>query len=277
MAEIYHVVDIECAESALFHAITNETLLSQWWLPKVKADPQEGGLNEFWAGKHVYNRMRITLFDPPSKLEWLCENEDSSDPWKNTRILFHFESRNNLITTLHFHHLDWKEKSPFFGQCSFHWGRHLYLLKNLCESGSQNLTDNEDVIADKANKTWQNKKVPVVNLEEKLTMIQEHWSPKIVADLNGQHVKLAKLEGEFVWHSHKHEDELFLVLRGELIIELRSGQVVLGPGELYVVPKGVEHKPIAIQEVSVMLFEPSSTLNTGNVDNELTNRNLEKL
>jgi mannose-6-phosphate isomerase-like protein (cupin superfamily) len=104
-----------------------------------------------------------------------------------------------------------------------------------------------------------------VNLAQKLATFDEHWSPRIVGDLNGQHVKLAKLRGEFVWHHHEHEDELFLVLDGRLVIELRDGEVVLEPGEFFIVPRGVEHKPRADEETHIMLFEPKSTLNTGNV------------
>jgi mannose-6-phosphate isomerase-like protein (cupin superfamily) len=104
-----------------------------------------------------------------------------------------------------------------------------------------------------------------VNLARKLSTFEEHWRPKIVGDLNGQHVKLAKLRGEFVWHHHEHEDELFLVLAGRLVIELRGGEVVLEPGEFFIVPRGVEHKPRADEETHIMLFEPKSTLNTGNV------------
>lgn len=104
-----------------------------------------------------------------------------------------------------------------------------------------------------------------VNLARKLATFEEHWRPKIVGELNGQHVKLAKLRGEFVWHHHEHEDELFLVLAGRLVIELRGGEVVLEPGEFFIVPRGVEHKPRADEETHIMLFEPKSTLNTGNV------------
>lgn len=109
-----------------------------------------------------------------------------------------------------------------------------------------------------------------VNLEEKLALFSEHWSPKIVAELNGQHVKLAKLLGEFVWHRHADEDELFLVLLGSLAIHLRDRVVHLEPGELFVVPRGVEHKPVAEREAQVLLLEPASTLNTGDVRNERT-------
>ena len=109
-----------------------------------------------------------------------------------------------------------------------------------------------------------------VDLSEKLGQFDERWSPRIVAELNGQHVKLAKLEGEFVWHHHEKEDELFLVLRGHLAIHLRDRVVELGPGELFVVPRGVEHRPVAAEETHVLLLEPSSTRNTGNVRNERT-------
>ena len=109
-----------------------------------------------------------------------------------------------------------------------------------------------------------------VNLAEKLGLIREHWTPKVVAELNGQEVKLVKLQGEFVWHHHEREDELFLVLKGRLRMELRDGTLVLGPGEMVVVPRGVEHRPCADEEVELLLFEPASTLNTGNVVDERT-------
>ena len=105
-----------------------------------------------------------------------------------------------------------------------------------------------------------------VNVAEKLARIGEPWSPRIVAELNGQHVKLAKLRGEFVWHHHELEDELFLVVRGRLTMELRDRTLTLDPGELVVIPRGVEHRPVAAEgDVEVLLFEPASTLNTGNV------------
>jgi mannose-6-phosphate isomerase-like protein (cupin superfamily) len=109
-----------------------------------------------------------------------------------------------------------------------------------------------------------------INLAEKLALFSDHWSPKIVADLNDSHVKLAKLQGEFVWHQHAEEDELFIVLQGKLTIELRDGQVTLGPGELVVIPKGVEHRPVARDEVHLMLIEPKATRHTGDVVSELT-------
>jgi mannose-6-phosphate isomerase-like protein (cupin superfamily) len=109
-----------------------------------------------------------------------------------------------------------------------------------------------------------------VNLREKLGLFSERWSPKIVGELNGQHVKLVKLEGEFVWHQHEKEDELFLVLRGALAIHLRDRVVTLEEGEFFIVPRGVEHKPVAAEEAHVLLLEPASTLNTGNVRSERT-------
>ena len=105
-----------------------------------------------------------------------------------------------------------------------------------------------------------------VNLGESLSRIPDHWNPRIVAELNGQHVKLVRLRGEFTWHSHHDEDELFLVLDGSLRMELRDGAVVVGPGEFVVVPRGVEHRPVADDEVHVLLFEPVGTLNTGDAD-----------
>jgi len=111
-----------------------------------------------------------------------------------------------------------------------------------------------------------------VNLAEKLAAFDETWTPKIVAELNGQHVKVAKLEGEFVWHAHEHEDELFWVVRGELELHLRDRVVTLGPGELFVVPRGVEHKPVARERVECVLFEPASTVNTGEAGGEHTLR-----
>jgi mannose-6-phosphate isomerase-like protein (cupin superfamily) len=104
-----------------------------------------------------------------------------------------------------------------------------------------------------------------IALAEKLAAISTLWDPKVVAELNGQQVRLAKIQGEFVWHHHEHEDELFLVLAGRLRLELRDRVVELGPGELAVVPRGVEHRPVAAEEVHLLLFEPASTLNTGNV------------
>ena len=109
-----------------------------------------------------------------------------------------------------------------------------------------------------------------VNLAHKFGLFHELWTPKIVGELNGQYVKLAKIRGEFVWHDHEDEDELFLVVKGRLTIKLRDQDVALEEGELCIVPRGVEHKPVAEQEAHVMLFEPKSTLHTGNVRTEKT-------
>jgi mannose-6-phosphate isomerase-like protein (cupin superfamily) len=105
-----------------------------------------------------------------------------------------------------------------------------------------------------------------IDIAEKLALISEHWRPKVIAALNGQEVKLVKFQGTFVWHRHEREDELFLGLRGRFRIELRDGAVEVGPGELVVVPRGVEHRTVAEQEVAVLVFEPADTRNTGNVE-----------
>lgn len=116
-----------------------------------------------------------------------------------------------------------------------------------------------------------------VNLAEKFASFDDLWSPKIAAELNGQQVKLAKLQGEFVWHHHEREDELFWVVKGRLRIEFRDGAVDLGPGEFCVVPRGVEHRPVADERCEVVLFEPASTLNTGNVRDEFTRDDLDRI
>jgi len=115
----------------------------------------------------------------------------------------------------------------------------------------------------------------IVNLAQKFALIRDFWSPKIAGQLNGQYVKLARLKGEFVWHSHDDEDELFLVVKGILTIELRDRVVTLHEGELFIVRAGIEHRPVAAEEVHVMLLEPIATLNTGNVMNEHTLRDLD--
>lgn len=117
----------------------------------------------------------------------------------------------------------------------------------------------------------------VVNLAQKLSLFAEHWSPKVVGELNGQQVKLAKLLGSFDWHHHETEDELFLVLQGTLRMELRDAVKVLREGEFLIVPAGVEHRPVAEEEVHLLLFEPASTLNTGNLRNERTHTELERI
>lgn len=112
-----------------------------------------------------------------------------------------------------------------------------------------------------------------INLSEKLSKFAEQWSPRIIAQMNDYHFKLAKLQGEFIWHSHPETDEVFLVLQGQLEIHFRDGQVTLKEGEMFVVPKGQEHKPVAQQESQIMLIEPAGTLNTGNVVSERTAAN----
>lgn len=107
----------------------------------------------------------------------------------------------------------------------------------------------------------------VINLKDKLSKFTDHWSPKLIGELNGQKVLLAKLKGEFVWHKHDDEDELFQVLSGELIIELENKTLHLTPGEIAIIPKGTMHKPVAKAEVEVLLFEPIDTINTGDAAN----------
>src|SRR5438046_5030485 len=109
-----------------------------------------------------------------------------------------------------------------------------------------------------------------VNLREKLARFSEQWKPKIVGELNGQQVKLVKFNGPFEWHHHDSEDELFLVVKGRFRMEFRGGDIWLNEGEFLIVPRGVEHRPVAEEEVQVLLFEPTTTLNTGNVQSVLT-------
>jgi len=116
-----------------------------------------------------------------------------------------------------------------------------------------------------------------VNIQEKLACFSDHWRPRIVGELNGQQVKLVKFLGPFVWHYHENEDELFLVIKVHLLMEFRDRAVPVGEGEFIIVPRGVEHRPVAEKEVHVVLFEPASTLNTGNVRNELTLRELQRV
>lgn len=121
-----------------------------------------------------------------------------------------------------------------------------------------------------------------VNLEQKLELISEHWSPHVLGELNGQHVKLVKFEGPFTWHHHENEDELFLVVKGRFRMDYRDAdsteqQVWIETGEIIIVPRMTEHRPFAEEECHVLLFEPASTLNTGTVDNEFTRRNLPRI
>jgi mannose-6-phosphate isomerase-like protein (cupin superfamily) len=117
----------------------------------------------------------------------------------------------------------------------------------------------------------------VVNLKDKLSKVKEYWSPKIIGELNDSYVKAVKFTGEFVWHHHENEDELFLVIKGKLRMKFRDREVAVAPGEFIIVPKGVEHLPVADEEVEVVLLEPKTTLNTGNVRNERTRIELEHL
>ncbi len=116
-----------------------------------------------------------------------------------------------------------------------------------------------------------------VNLAEKLSSISDYWNPRIIGELNDSYVKAVKLKGEFVWHQHEKEDELFLVVAGRLRMRFRDREVIVGPGEFIVVPKGVEHLPVADEECHVVLLEPKTTLNTGNVHNERTREVLERI
>ncbi len=109
-----------------------------------------------------------------------------------------------------------------------------------------------------------------VNLSDKFSLFQDYWSPKIAGELNDSYVKLVKFQGEFLWHKHEAEDELFLVVKGKLTIKLRDGDIHLAEGEFVIIPSGVEHMPVADEEVHVILLEPKSTLNTGDVENERT-------
>jgi mannose-6-phosphate isomerase-like protein (cupin superfamily) len=115
-----------------------------------------------------------------------------------------------------------------------------------------------------------NHKIEAIDIARKFGAFGEHWRPKIVGELNDSYVKLAKLKGEFVWHKHENEDELFWVIIGTLVIKLRDGGVILNPGQFVIIPRGVEHLPVAADEVQVVLLEPKTTLNTGNVANDRT-------
>jgi len=117
----------------------------------------------------------------------------------------------------------------------------------------------------------------LVNINQKLSSFSDHWSPKIVGELNDSYVKLVKLKGEFIWHHHENEDELFLVIKGQLLMRLRDREVRINPGEFLIVPRGVEHMPVAEEEVHLVLLEPRTTLNTGNVRNERTVEELARI
>jgi len=116
-----------------------------------------------------------------------------------------------------------------------------------------------------------------VNIKQKFSLFQDQWSPKIIGQLNGQDVKLAKLEGEFVWHDHKNEDELFWVIKGTLKIEFRDKMITINEGEMLIIPKSVEHRPIAEEEVWVLLFEPTNIKHTGDIQHEFTKTTFDKI
>lgn len=116
-----------------------------------------------------------------------------------------------------------------------------------------------------------------VNIAEKLRLFNDYWNPRIIGELNGQQVKAVKFQGEFTWHSHEQEDELFLVVKGSFDMELRDKTVTIHEGEFFIVPRTVEHRPVAKEEVHILLFEPASTVNTGEVKNELTKTALERI
>ena len=116
-----------------------------------------------------------------------------------------------------------------------------------------------------------------INVEQKLSLFSDYFNPRIAGELNGQHVKLVKFQGEFVWHKHDNEDEMFYVLKGNFEMHLRDKVITINENEFLIVPKGVEHKPVAQNEVSIMLFEPATTLNTGDAESELTRHRLEKI
>lgn len=116
-----------------------------------------------------------------------------------------------------------------------------------------------------------------VNLKEKLSLFYDHWNPRIIGELNEQYVKLAKFKGEFVWHKHDNEDELFYVIEGSLKIEFKDKSVVIDKDEMIIIPRGIEHRPVAEEEVSVMLFEPKATINTGDNPGKYTQKKLKNL
>ncbi|MBL0356741.1 MAG: cupin domain-containing protein [Chitinophagaceae bacterium] len=116
-----------------------------------------------------------------------------------------------------------------------------------------------------------------INLTETFSSFTDHWNPRIAGELNGQHIKLVKFKGEFVWHHHNNEDELFYVVKGRFDMHLRDKIITINEGEFLIVPRGVEHKPVATEEVEVLLFEPAATINTGNIENELTKKDLKHI
>jgi mannose-6-phosphate isomerase-like protein (cupin superfamily) len=122
-----------------------------------------------------------------------------------------------------------------------------------------------------------NSKIEKINLNQKFEQINDYWNPKIAGELNGQHIKLAKFKGEFIWHKHDFEDEMFLIVKGKFTMEFRDYSVELFENDFLIVPRGVEHRPVALEEVSVLLFEPVSTINTGDINNERTITKLDEI
>ena len=116
-----------------------------------------------------------------------------------------------------------------------------------------------------------------VNLSKKFDLINKHWSPRLLGELNNQAVKIAKLKGEFIWHHHENEDEMFFVIKGSMTIKLKDKDIVLNKNEFFIIPKGVEHKPVAQNEVLVMMFEPMTTINTGNIESNITIKDIERV
>ena len=116
-----------------------------------------------------------------------------------------------------------------------------------------------------------------INLAEKFSLFSDHWNPRVIGELNGQHIKLVKFKGPFTWHHHEQEDEMFYVVKGSFVMELRDKTIELKEGDMLIVPKGVEHRPNAAEEVWVLLFEPAGTLNTGNLENNFTKKHIEPI
>ena len=139
------------------------------------------------------------------------------------------------------------------------------------------ITDRRSSVILEINEVKKRYKMEKVNIQDKLSLFSDYWNPRIVGELNNQHVKLVKFQGEFVWHKHDHEDELFYVVEGEFNMELRDKTFTLHQGEFLIVPRGVEHRPVAEKEVSIMLFEPNTTLNTGDASSKLTRSELERI
>lgn len=135
MPDIYHLISIKANASTVYNAVTSQDGLSKWWLPDVIAKPEIGFVNEFKVGTMFINKMKIILLTPNSKVEWECINDKEGDEWTSTHILFDIKEKEGNCY-LHFKQTDWKAQTEFFGSCSFHWARHLILLKHFCETGN---------------------------------------------------------------------------------------------------------------------------------------------